>query len=131
MKKLNKAQEADKGKLSSELFDAHTALEDAITKYNETIEAAKEAVETAVTDFNEKLGAARDFCEQIVSDMDNYESERSEKWQESDAASAFQDWKSEWESVELEDLDVEFPEALEVPENPQETLDGLPSETSS
>jgi len=131
MKKLTKTQEKEKADLSSELFDAHAEVEAAINKFNAALDAAKEEVETAVNAYNEKLSGARTFCEQLVSDMENYEGERSDKWLESDAASAFQDWKSEWEQIELDDFEVEFPEPLEVPENPQEALDALPDEASS
>ena len=130
MKRLSKTQQKEKEKHSSDLFDAHTALEEAINKYNTTIEAAKGEVEKAANDFNEKLGAARTFCEEIVSEMDGYESERSDKWQESDAASSFQDWKSEWEGISIDDFEPDFPDAMEVPENPQEVFDALPDEVS-
>lgn len=130
MKKLTKTQEKEKAEHSSNLFDAHSAVEEAINKYNAILEAAKEDVEIAVNDFNEKLSGARTFCEQLVSDMENYEGERSDKWQESDAASSFQDWKSEWENIQLDDFEVDFPEPLEAPENPQEALDSLPDEAS-
>lgn len=130
MKKLSKTQLKDKAKHSTDVFDAHAALEAAINKFNETIEAAKADVETAVTEYNEKLSAARDFCGEIVSEMDSYEGERSDKWQESDAASSFQEWKGEWENIELEDFEPEFPDAMEVPDNPQEALDCLPDEVS-
>lgn len=130
MKKLNKTQLEAKSTHSSDLFDAHAALEEAINKYNTALEEAKDTVESAMSDFNEKAEAARSFCEEIVSEMENYEGERSDKWQESDAASSFQDWKGEWEGVSFDECDLDFAEPLDVPENPQEMIDNLPDEVS-
>lgn len=131
MKKLNKDQIAARDAHSTAINDAHSDLDDAINRFNALVEEAKGAVESATETYNQALDNARTFCAEIVSLMEDYEGERSDKWQESDAASNFQDWKSEWENVDLEDFEPEFPEELGAPDNPQETIDTLPEEASS
>lgn len=131
MKKLSKTQLKERDKLTTDINEAHCDLEAAINAYNTAIGEAKSKVEEALTAYNEKITAAREFCEQIVSDMESYEGDRSEKWADSDAGSAFADWKSEWENVQLDDVELEFPDEMEIPENVQETIDMLPEEASS
>jgi len=132
MKKLNKDQIAARDAHSTAINDAHSDLDDAINRFNALVEEAKGTVESATETYNQALDNARTFCAEIVSLMEDYEGERSDKWHESDAASSFQDWKSEWESIDLDqDFDPEFPVDLEAPDNPQETLDMLPEEASS
>jgi hypothetical protein len=131
MKKLTKDQINERDTHSKAIFDAHSELEDVITQFNKDLAAGKDAVEEATSTYNEALDNARTFCAEIVSVMEEYEGLRSDKWQESDAASVFQEWKSEWENVDLEDFEPDLPMDLEVPDNPQENLDVLPEEVSS
>lgn len=131
MKKLTKTQEKEKDKHSTDLFDTFSALEMAVDDFNDKVVELRIGVEEAATAYNSAVARARDFCSEVMSDMDSYEGARSEKWQESDAGQSFQDWKSEWENVDLEDFEPEFPATIDVPDNMQEMLDALPTEVSS
>ncbi|GAA5666125.1 hypothetical protein Brsp07_04634 [Brucella sp. NBRC 14130] len=109
MKKLSKQDIARRDAIIRKLADAalrlaaeHEALSDAVEKFNGRID-----------EYNEQLEEARGFAEDMVSEMDNYMSERSERWQDGDTGQAYSDWKSEWENVELDEL-----EHVEVPELP-------------
>ena len=42
--------------------------------------------------FNDALAAAREFTEEIHSEMETFYNEKSDKWQEGDAGSAYQSW---------------------------------------
>lgn len=99
MKKLNKTQVARMATLGTELQETY------------------DAYDTAVTELNEKLQEFKNFRDEVVSEMDEYLSERSEKWHEGDAASQYQDWKSTWEQLDLEEIekhefDIDFQEML-------------------
>jgi chromosome segregation ATPase len=130
MKKLGVGQRKDWQKLISDARDAQSELEADIALYNTAIEEAKGNLEPAITKMNEALEAARQFRDSIVEQMDEYVSNRSDKWQEGDAASEYESWKQEWENLELEDFEFEFPEAQE-PELPWvEAMDVMPEEMS-
>jgi len=110
-----------------ELRNTTNELNAAITKYNEAVEAAKGELEAAITKHNEKLNEVREWCSEIVSDMESYVGERSDKWSESDAASEYEDWKQSFENLEVEDVEIEFPDELEqVSEDAADAVDNLP-----
>lgn len=130
MKKLNKTQLKQRDDIGTKINDAFSDLAKAIEKYNETINAARSDVEAALTDYNAAIGEAASFRDDLVSEMDSYEGDRSEKWAETEAGEAFANWKSEWEGAELDEVEIDFPEELETPDNVQEVFDGLPEEAS-
>ena len=53
--------------------------------------------------------------------------ERSEEWQEGDTGQAYQEWISQFEN-ELEEIELEEPDDVDVPESPAEQLDGIDDE---
>lgn len=126
MKKLSKQDEARREELGSRIGAAHSALMEKIEEANADIAAANEALEA----LNEALNEARGFAEDMASEIDSYMDDRSDGWREGDRGQAYEEWKSEWENFQPEDLD-EFPE-LEDPSDKiaeaTEALDGLPSE---
>lgn len=131
MKKLNKTQLKRRDAIGTAINDAHATLAVAIGKYNAQLLSMQQEVDGAVEEYNEALSQARDFRDEVVSEMEDYAGDKSEKWTDSDAGTAFSDWKSEWEQVELEDVEVEYPDEIEVPDNHQETFEALPEEASS
>ncbi len=102
MRKLSKDQVDQKAKIADDLDKAHTAVGDAIDAYNVV------------------LNAAREFAQEVVTEIDDYVSERSERWQAGDAASQYEEWKGEWEGFDHEDV--------ETPESVLEDFEGLPEE---
>lgn len=57
--------------------------------------------------------------------MDEYISERSEKWAESEAAEMYEAWKSEWETISFDEVDdpnfVDVDEFDSLPDEPEGT----------
>ena len=88
MKRLSKAQNAERHNLTEELIALHTA------------------VEQALAELNEKIAEARDFRDSIVNSMEEYMLDRSDKWQDSDAGQNYSDWKDNWENAELEEIEL-------------------------
>jgi len=78
---------------------------------------AAEELRTVTEDFNEAIGNVREFVEGMVSDWRDTVSERSEKWQESDAASEAEEFIDEWERYAdaLEPIEHDMPEISETP----------------
>jgi uncharacterized protein YukE len=127
MKKLSKVQLTQKEAHQKALEKAHEKLQQAIETFNEEraalwakVDEAKEALQTAVEEANEWLDEMR-------SDAQSYYDERTEKWQEGDAGQTYQEWIGQFEN-ELEEVNLEEPEDIDVPESPAEQLDQIAEE---
>jgi hypothetical protein len=75
------------------------------------LRSAYEDYENALSALNDAIQKAEDFKAEVVGAMDEYLSERSEKWTESEAGQAYSEWKDAWESFELEQaepVEVDF-----------------------
>lgn len=135
MKKLNATHLKERSALADAILAAKSDVEEAIGDGNSemarAVEAAKEAilavgvaVAAKVNTYNEAVQAANDWRQARAEEMEAYQSERSEKWQEGDAGSAYQSWLDAWgeELVEIEvDLDLDF--EIEAPEIEEPDLD--------
>lgn len=103
--RLNKKQQQEVSSLSAEL-----ALK-------------AEAIATAVAEYNDVLTRIRTLRDSLVEDWQAQIDEKSERWQESDAAASATSLKDEWEGADFDDIE-------EPSMDHQETLDGLPLEVS-
>lgn len=123
MKKLSRQNIAQRDAIIKKLADAAGALEEE----QEALTEALDAFNAKIDAYNEALEEAREFTQDMASEIDSYMSERSERWLDGDAGQAYEEWKSEWENVELEDL-----EHIETPDFPEpdhiETLEQAPEE---
>jgi hypothetical protein len=106
------------------LNETHAKLEESITAYNEAVKAAFGEVTDAQVAYNEAIVAANDFQEEIATVIDDYKSEKSDKWQESDKASEYDAWHDALEA--FDEIDLESAEELEVPENVSEEMEARP-----
>lgn len=80
-------------------------------------------VEDAMSEYNGALSDARDFIDEKHTAFEDEYGEKSEKWQEGDRGSAARDWIDSFESVDLEDAELDAPDSLE--EVSGEGLDAL------
>lgn len=81
----------------------------------------KELVEDAIAAYNEALVEAESFCSDIAERMSDYQSERTDKWQEGEKGDAYQTWMDEWtpDFSELDLPDMDHAETLaDLPEAP-------------
>lgn len=84
-----------------------------------------------IFNYNKLVQQANEFVEETRSSMQSYYDDRSEKWQESDRGSCFQVWLDEWDSTELEEIELTMPEETDVPEfQAVEAITELPIELS-
>lgn len=124
MKKLSKDHDARRDEIAAELRIADKAIDDALIEINGLID---EKLTPAIERYNAAVTEAETLRDEVVGEMDEYISARSEKWQESDTASNYNDWKSEWENFDTSALDMVEP--LESPTTDHaDSLDGLPRE---
>lgn len=82
-------------------------LKAAIEEYNTTIKEAYEKLKEEVDLYNEQLSEVNSFIADVREELQNTFDERSDKWQESDAGSDFQNWIDSWENVD-EFMDYEL-----------------------
>lgn len=114
--KLTKQEAAQVSKMADALDEAGAALTDAVNAYNEAMAKAFEAVAAARDAYNEAVSDARGMVEDLVSDRRSEWEDKSEKWQESDKGQDAERWISEWEGIDLEEVEVSEPEAIEEPD---------------
>lgn len=113
MKILSMAQIEKRREVVEGLRSAVESVNEAIEEFNEAAEKAFGAVASSVSEYNEALRAAVDFVEEVTSDAKCYFDERSEAWQEGEVGRQYQDWISEWENLNLEEMEVDQPDNLD------------------
>lgn len=129
MKKLTKGSQAELDALRVRIAKTAEGVESAIEKFNETMSEAWDDVAAAVDEYNELIGEANEVRENLHEEMESWASDKSDRWQESDAGQAHADWRGQWEE-EFETIDeVEKPDSIEVPEmTAAEAIENLPLE---
>lgn len=113
--KLNKADDSRKDEAVTKLNELASKLEDEISKFNATMEAAQGTVQMTLEEYNETLGEARGFIEDIANQMQSDFGDKSEKWQEGERGQAVQEWITAWEQTSLDDIELDFPDELDFP----------------
>ena len=130
MKKLSKEQLKRHEELSAALHGAHEELDGAIKLFNETVAEAFGKLATYVEEFNSKVIDANTFVEEIHTEQEAYEGDKSDKWRESDAGSAYADWMSAWE-ISIEEVELDEPPELNTPDIDLAEFDQLDTECGS
>lgn len=86
------------------------------------------AFEGAVTAYNDNVQAYNEEIDQVVADIDAFMSEKSERWQQGEAAQAYEAWKADLEEKKIETIDdleepeIEMPNVIEPEELPGFTV---------
>lgn len=130
MKKLSKEQKQQKAQLETLHMSRAEALKTAIQDFNARMAAECHKVYVAADEYNDSVLQANDFIASVHDEQEDYLGDKSEKWQESDAGSAYQEWMEAW-GAELETYELAEPEEMEEPELVgAEVLQELPEEPS-
>jgi len=93
MKKLSKGHKSTLESLIGELDKQASIVDDLTVQLN-----------TAISEYNDKLAEAREWRDEIVADMETFWENRSEKWQESEAGSNYSNWMSQYQELDLDEL---------------------------
>lgn len=155
MKKLDKATLAERDEIIERLEVNFRDLEAAVDGFNNNMAPLWLAVQAAVEEYNAKLddewgnglgpvidqyneavADAATWKQQVAQSIQEYMDERSEKWQESDAAGRYSEWRDAFDhdcaSCEIErpdDLDIAEPEEITLDlDDAAESLGELPEE---
>lgn len=124
---LTKTELSQFTNLLTELTSARGKIDQVVTIYNQQTEALRPPVEEAITGYNSILAKVRDFTSGIAArgreELDN----KSEKWLESDTGQSAEEWTESWETVELDDIDFQWPDELTIDlDDYLESLEDLP-----
>jgi outer membrane murein-binding lipoprotein Lpp len=114
--KLDKQEIARRAKLQEELVELRGKLEDAVSTYNAAVSELQTPVNEALEKYNAAVEEARGFVFDIANQADSDINEKSEKWQEGDKGQAAMEWKDAWASEEFNEVEIEFPDELSLPD---------------
>jgi len=114
MKKLTKDQLARHAQLCTDLASDWEDLEAAVKQYNEKVAVAHSELQAVVETFNKRVAEANEFVEEVHSEQESFFDEKSERWQESDAGSAYQDWMTQWGDKVVEEVELDWPPEFDV-----------------
>lgn len=106
MKKLTKEETVKKERLVAALRDAAGKVEDEIDALNAKLnDELLKPINAAIEKYNEAREEAEGFVTDLVSAMDDFASEKSEKWTDGEAGQAFESWKDAYESISLDEVE--------------------------
>jgi hypothetical protein len=126
--KLTKKEITERDECVSELQEKWAIVEEVKNRAQEDTNAAVASVNSAI-DYQAAVTTAETFRNEIADRLRSEYDEKSEKWQEGDAASTANDFISEWENNELgefatvDDIELSVDEAEHAT-----TLEQLPTE---
>lgn len=109
MKKIDKTS-------MKKIDDAKSSLVDIAAKAAAVVASMNEQLERLSDEANEARQEIYDVLDDVVTQASDYYDERSEKWQEGDAGSAYQDWINTIESARDafgDDLDLTIKEDVD------------------
>jgi hypothetical protein len=115
VKSLTPGQVMVKLNLINVIIKRQAFLDAVITEYNEKLGKANEKVQKAIDALNESIADAESWREAVFTDMEDYASERSEKWHESESGQKFLDWKETFEG-EFQPVEIDLPDDVEMPD---------------
>ena len=130
MKGLNLVQREGKEKAAEDIRKARGELEAAVEKFNARNAQSLTSVKAAIDKLNAALITAAEWRDGVTEEMEQYADARSERWRESEAGQNFKLWKDQFLGLFLDELELEKPDDLELPDTiePQEILD-LPDQS--
>ena len=101
MKKLTKEHDETRMRLVNELHTIEEEVSDAHGQVTTELEAAN----AIIAKYNEKVAEAEAWRDEVTADMQSYIDDRSDKWQESEAGTEYQEWQDSFAELEFSTLD--------------------------
>lgn len=119
MRKLSKTQLDGRTLVCDKLRDTYLVLEGAVEKFNTALDDLWQKVEDAEAKYNTVVQEANEWRENIASEIEEFIQEKSDKWQEGDKGQAYVEWHTQYDAIELQDVDLERPESLSLDDGDQ------------
>lgn len=114
--KLSKAERERRSDIAERLREAAINISSAVAEHNAVLATAREHIEATVDAYNVVLSEALEFAQDIASAAEEAISEKSESWQNGERGHAAEAWRSEWESMDLSDIEVDVPDDIDFDE---------------
>jgi len=102
MNSLRKNQVEQLANLTAKVRVAEDAVNLAVDEANSVILGK---LNDMIDRYNEVVAEILEFVVDTTKEMENYMEEQNEAWSESDAGSAYMEWKDEWESIDLAEIE--------------------------
>jgi methyl-accepting chemotaxis protein len=112
--KLTKAEETKFEELRKTVSEAFGELTSSVENYNEEIDKLRDEVVSTLSNYNGKLAELRNFVDEVAAARRDEFDEKSDSWKEGDVGNAADEWISTWESADLDDGALEFPDELQI-----------------
>jgi predicted nucleic acid-binding Zn-ribbon protein len=112
MTKLSKADIKTRDEIAGKLQDRQLDFEQALEQYNTAIHDAWASLSEEMTALNSAIAEANQWRADIHQAMEDFFSDESEKWQNSDKGAEYRDWQGEFECA-LDEVELEQPEDLD------------------
>ena len=128
--RLDRSEQQRKVAIVELLKSKANALDEVVVAANNAIENAVANVNTAIEAYNSALEDAQSFVDEVRDRLQTEHDDKSERWQESERASAAQAYISSFE-LSLDALDVVEVDAIDLTFDHAEQVEGLPEEVES
>jgi len=104
------------------------SAEDVLNILSDEVNRAISKLNAEINEYNRLKDEVGEFVEEVTSEIENYADNQSTEWSESDAGSNYEDWKNEWEGIDLDQIDRV--EEVIVETTLTEALEGVATEPS-
>lgn len=125
--KLTSDQESRRQSIVERLRVQREVIEARVDDFNGAASTAWDRVRLALEDYESVRTEAEELRDEVVSDGESAISDKSEKWQEGEKGQAASSWVEEWSGLDLEEIELEEPDEIEIPDlSHADDLEALP-----
>ena len=126
--KLSKDEKANRDSYVAEIRAAEEHLQETLATYNSEVSRRWGHVDAAIQRYNEALENARTWATNLGEEMQGEFDDKSEKWQEGDRGQEVQEWIDQYKDLQLDDVKLDEPDAVEVQVDDADTVGDLPDD---
>ena len=112
--KLTKTEAKTGEALLGGLELATVVLNEAIGTFNKGLSVLRSNLQDVIDAYNEQLNGIREFAGDVGGRFEDEIDGKSEHWRESEAAEAANEMLDAWESLNVEDVEMDFPEDVNI-----------------
>lgn len=123
--KLTKADRDRRDEIVALLQERKEKLETKVSAFNDLLSTARADVEEAMGRYNDALDEAKEFTDNVANEAQATIEEKSEKWQEGEKGQAAVEWQQLWSEIDLDHVDIDFPDEIEFEVSHAEELETL------
>lgn len=115
---LTKLEKTEHAEHIAAIREAAMELSAAIAAYNDAMSMARDSLTEKLDAYNQVLTEAAEWRDDLTTPLGDEYDEKSERWQEGEAAQQASAMKDAWESLDLDEITLDLPDDIEDP-NPE------------